>query len=116
MSIEITNVAEHEVEELIEYMDENLPEEVSTWEEEKVKSKVKDWRLEKNQNEPQEPPGPPDTGPPSPGTTESEQEASMKRAIQKIESYNGNLNSIKQLLIKILEDNPTISQVLERYF
>jgi hypothetical protein len=123
MRIEKTNVAEHEVKELFEYLVENLQEEVSTWEEDKVKLIVKDWRLEKTQNEPQEPlPRPPDTGLPFPGeplfpgTTGSEQEASMKRAIQRIESYNGSLNSIKQILIKMIQDNPTISQVFDRFF
>ncbi|MGD2086223.1 MAG: hypothetical protein PVH61_08570 [Candidatus Aminicenantes bacterium] len=123
MGIEKTNVAEHEVKELIEYLVENLQEEVFTWEEDKVKLKVLHWRLEKTQNEPQEPPsGLPDTGspspgePPFPGTTGSEQEASMKRAIQKIESYNGSLNSIKQILIKMIEGNPNISKIFERFF
>jgi hypothetical protein len=122
MNIEKTNVAEHEVEELIAYLAENLQEEVSTWEEDKVKLKVLLWRLEKNQNKPQEPPGPPDTGPPSPGeqpfpgTTGTGQEPSMKRVIQKIKSYNGSLSSIKRILTNMIEDNPDISSIMERYF
>ena len=123
MSIEKTNIAEYEVEELIGYLRENLQEEVWTWEEDKVKLIVKDWRLDKNQNEPQEPPpGPPVIETPSPvestspGTTGSNQEASRKKAIQKIKSYNGSLNSIKQILIKMIEENLNISSIMERYF
>jgi hypothetical protein len=123
MSIETTNVAEYEVEELIEYLRENLQEEVFTWEEDKVKSKAKDWRLEKIQPEPQEPPPeppvmePPSSGEsPTPGTTGSDQETSRKKTIQKIRSYNGSLNSIKQILIKMIEENLNISSIMERYF
>jgi hypothetical protein len=123
MSIEKTNVAEYEVKEIMEYLHENLQEEVSTWEEDKVKSIVKDWRLEKNQKESNGPLPvsqsikPPYAGePPSPGSTASNQGIYRKKVIQKIKSYNGSLNSIKQILIKMIEDNPTISSIIERYF
>lgn len=120
-SIENVEMTDEDVPEAITYLGRHLQEEVSLWEEVKVSSIVKDWRLEKNREE-KEKPGiyPFPWGGSEPGTTPDNPDAlweiSKENAVKKVTSFSGDLSSLKQKIIKIIEENPKISWIIEKYF
>lgn len=108
--IESVNIANTEIDEVTEYLYQNMQEEIASWEEEKVKSKVKDWRLSKIK-EPQQLPSHPegsDEIPPIDGNSQKFQE-DVKT---KVRAYSGDF---KAVIIKILDDKPEWAHILDRY-
>ncbi len=115
--IEKVNIDDHEFREVVDYLYNHLQEEICDWEELKVESNVKDWRLEKTPKVVSPGPGSPGGGAPGPyGSPVIPTPQSKENAIKKINSYHGDLISLKQKLIKIIEENPSISPIIERYF
>jgi hypothetical protein len=115
--IEKVNIDDHEFKEVVEYLYNHLQEEICDWEELKVESNVKDWRLEKTSTAVSPGPGSPGGGAPGPyGPPIIPTPQSKENAIKKINSYHGDVISLKQKLIKIIEENPSISPIIERYF
>ncbi|MCK5057515.1 MAG: hypothetical protein KAT34_12705 [Candidatus Aminicenantes bacterium] len=120
-SVENAEISDEDISDVIEYLHKNLQEEVAFWEEDKVSSEVIKWRLQKIQkNRENTYPGSQgnDTGDytGSTGYTKDELKISQEKAIEKIESFTGDLHSLKQKLIKIIEENAGISPTIEKYF
>lgn len=108
--IESVNITQAEIDEAVQYLYQNMQEEIASWEEEKVKSKVKDWRLSKI-NKPQQPqPHPEDSDkvPPIDGNGQKFQE----EVKAKVNTYSGDL---KVIILKILDDRPDLAYIFDKY-
>ena len=115
-NIESVNITEAEIDEAVQYLYQNMQEEIASWEEEKVKSKVKDWRLSKTKiiNQPQPQPISPSVTQgtnPLPSVNDNSQEVKEK-VKNKVMAYLGDL---KTVIVKILDDRPDLANILDRY-
>ncbi len=111
--IESVSITEKEFEEVIDYLNRNMQEEVAQWEEEKVASKVKDWRLSKSQT-PSASVSSPLTQPLMPlPIPKQEAERIRERVISKIQEFND--KDLKVFLLKILERDFELAQRLDIY-
>lgn len=107
--IEAVNITKAEIDEVVQYLYQNMQEEIASWEEEKVESKVKGWRLSKI-NEPQ-PPKPIDTT--GTGDVKPPVDDEFKEKVKgKVKAYSGDL---KTVIVKILDDKPDFASTLDRY-
>lgn len=115
MGIENVEISETEIENVGDYLESNMQEEVASWREERVREKVKDWRLwwiekEKKEKEKEEERGgvsPPDNG----GVIDHKRVEEMKSEIN--EKWNG--SRAKKILIRLIEDKPEIVNYIEKY-
>lgn len=112
-NIESACVQDIELEEVISYLNQNMQETVASWEEEKIKSKIMEWRLIKTQQNPtgtsaesQKP-----VGLPLISTTPNTQ--TLNEVKNKVTDYSGDL---KDLILKIIDENPDIAPILLKYF
>lgn len=111
--IESVNVIDSEIKEVIDYLIQNMQEEVAQWEEEKIESKVKDWRLiwRTPQHEPE-------FGSPIPIGSEEKSTIppdvlSYKEKVkERLIYYSGDL---KHVLLKILDDRPDLAYLVDKY-
>lgn len=111
--IESAAITDAEIEDVIDYLNKNLQEEIAQWEEEKVASKVKDWRILKNQAKDKLPPSPP---PPTEQTlTISEQEVKriQEIVILKIQKFDD--RKLKSFLLDILKEDIELAHRLSKY-
>ncbi len=106
--VEYANILDSETEDVIQYLNQSMQEEVASWEEEKVKSKVKDWRM--TLKPPIQPPGP--ITPPIPGPPVVPPPDYTERVKTKLRQYPGD---VKELLLRILEEHPEVSTIISKY-
>lgn len=98
--------------EIEKYLLENLQEEKGRWKEEDVRDKVYKWYIHKNQ--PTSNPTPPNNpdisqnpvAPTSPPTPERE------KIIDKVRNFNRGEQELKNLIVKMIEENPNFSQLI----
>lgn len=103
MQIDTIDVKEDEIDEVKEYVKQNLQSTVGYWTEEEVVQKAKDWRLKQRMVTP--PPTPPvvptpqPTPPVDPDVIEEKRERALER-IEEIDSLNEAIDLLKQLCDK----------------
>jgi len=113
MGIENVEISETEIENVVDYLESNMQEEVASWREERVREKVKDWRLwwiEKEKKEKENEGGgisPPDNG----GVIDHRRVGEMTSQIN--EKWDG--RKAKKILIRLIEDKPEIVNYIEKY-
>jgi len=103
-TIENVNINDEEVESVVDFLNQNMQEEVVSWDEGDVREKVKDWQLrelreleDKNKGE----------VPPQNGNGER-----VEKIKQKIQNYSGN---IKEVFVKLVDEHPVLCRWLEKY-
>lgn len=118
--IENVEIHDDKLEEVIQFIRRNMPEEigVDAWKADNVREKVKDWYIRDMEQAKPRPPEPPTPVPPkpyssppeSPTTTVAEKDRTAIMA--KIEAYPGDW---KMLLTRIVQEHQEIIAILERY-
>lgn len=116
--IENVNIKDEKVESVVKFLNQNMQEEVVSWDEDRVREKVKDWEIKKIKN--QQPESKKDgdeveveTEHPQieiqghPQKVNGEREERIK---QKIINYSGNT---KELLIKLIDKHPELCEWFE---
>jgi len=112
-NIETVNIAEDEINEVIQYLYQNMQEETGSWEEEIVKSKVKDWRLNKINRQTslispaKEPPQV--TLSTQSGPIVVEYIITVK---EKVRNFSGDL---KEVILKILDHKPDFAYFIDKF-
>ena len=102
--IKNVSISDEEIETVVGFLNQRLRKEVSSWDEDKVRAIVKDWQLEKIREQ-----------------KEKENEARSQNGNgervgevkQKIQNYSS--GSIKELLIKLIDNHPELCRLLEKY-
>lgn len=130
-NIEEVKIEQSELGEVIKYIRKNQPEELN-WKEGEVREKVKDWRLKQVQEaEQKRKEGEEQKRKEEILKQKQEEERKrkeeeeknkkpklevVKRAKNKVNSYNGNTEAFKSKLVKIIDEHPDLAEILEKYF
>jgi uncharacterized protein (DUF1697 family) len=107
--IDSVSIVDSDIAEIINYLYQNMQEEVAQWEIDKVESKVKDWWISRLPK-----PIPPESKPISPPEPPGEPiDDIIKEQVKKrLKDYTGDL---KSLLLMIVDEQPSFAKILDRY-
>ncbi len=112
--IESVNITKAEIDEVVQYLYQNMQEEIASWEDEKVESKVKDWWISKISK----PIFPSSSTPPSESTkgispVDDSHKQKLKEDVKaKVKAYPGDL---KALIIRVLDENAWLADTFNKY-
>lgn len=110
-------ITEEDFPEVIQYLYENMQEEVGLWKEEKVKNNIFTWFIHKTQPAPPIPPeeSPTPEYPPTPPPPDIP-EIEKRAIIKKVKDFTQGEDALKSKILTILEENPGLLRLFDLYF